>query len=68
MTETREAEGFPTGKISLTIDFEMDGSINITAKDVENKCTYAFKKEPSMSLHNKVMDVLTDVGVSLVKG
>jgi len=63
-----EQQGFPSGKITLTIEFETDGCINITAKDLDNACTYAFKKEASMLLHNKVMDVLTEVGVSLVKG
>lgn len=60
-------EGFPSGKITLTIEFNVDGDINITAKDEENSCLYAFRKEPNMLLHNKVMDVLREVGVSLVK-
>jgi len=62
-----ERQGQPSGKITLTIEFTVDGDINITAKDLDNACTYAFRKEPNMLLHNKVMDVLREVGVSLVK-
>ena len=62
-----EPQGFPSGKITLTIEFETDGCINITAKDLDNACTYAFRKEPNLHTHNKIMEVLREVGVSLVK-